>query len=62
MMKNNEEIILQIPTGIKEAIQIPLSVNDTEKYTPDSKELDLIKNKCIEITKSNNVSVMYLDF
>ena len=61
-MKNNKEIILQIPTGIREAIQIPVGIKDTERYTPNSKELELIRDRCVEITKSNNVSVMYLDF
>ena len=61
-MKNNEELIIQIPTSKRETVQFSLSVANTEKYTPVRAELDFLENKCVEITNNKDVSVLYLDF
>ena len=57
---NNKELVLQIPTNNDEIIEI--SLGDTDKYITNSKEVEAIKKQCVEISKNNQVRVLYLDF
>lgn len=57
---NNKELVLQIPTSNDEIIEI--SLGDTDKYITNSKEVEAIKKQCVEISKNNQVRVLYLDF
>lgn len=57
---NNKELVLQIPANNKEIIEI--SLGDTDKYVTNSQEVEAIKEKCVEISKNNQVRVLYLDF
>ncbi len=61
-MNNNEELIIQIPVNKREALQISLNANNTEKYSPKQSELELLKSKCVELTNSSDVSLLYLEF
>ena len=57
-----EEIILQIPSIGNEMIQIAFYDSDVDQYITDSTEIDLIKSKCVEVSKNNDVSVLCLEF
>lgn len=61
-MNNNEELIIQIPVNENEALQIFLNAENTEKYLPKASELKLLESKCVELTNSRDVSLLYLEF
>lgn len=55
-----EEIVLQIPALGNEVIEI--SVAGAGAYDASSNEVKLIKNRCVEVSKNSNVSVLCLEF
>lgn len=57
---NTEEVVLQIPALGDEIIEI--CVTDATKYIADSKELEMIKSRCVEVSNNKDVSVLCLEF
>ena len=57
---NTEEIVLQIPGLGNEVIEIP--VDGAGEFAADEKEVEMIKSRCVEVSKNSNVSVLCLEF